>query len=569
MKMVCLVLFLFAAPNLSFSQKRYDVIIDEIMADPSPAVGLPNNEWIELKNVSVSPINLEGWRLSDASAQSGAFPNFTLQPDSFVIVCSNNALPSMSAFGNAIPVSSFPSLDNNGDLLSVIASNGSIVDAVAYSALWYKNELKQNGGWTLEMIDTRNPCGAGNNWKASIDQRGGSPGMKNSVDGINQDQTSPKLKYVYAMDSVTLVAVFDKSLDSLSASTSGNYNIDKDVSVSSAVPVLPLLNIVELSLDRPLMPNIVYTVIANNVKDCGNNNIGTANKAKVGLPVEALISDIVINEILFDPKPNGYDYVEFYNKSNKVLDASRLFVANRSSSGTIGSIDKIYPTPFYIFPGDYFVITENIASLEINYLVKDADVVIELSSLPSYPNDEGDVVLLNGQGETVDEVKYSKDWQFKLIDNPQGVSLERIDPNAPSQDQANWHSAASTAGYGTPGYQNSEYRQTQVANATIDVSPKIFSPDNDGHDDVAQIRYNLTEPGYVANVTIFDSQGRAVRDLVKNGTLGLSGEWNWDGLDENGNRLPIGTYIIYTAIFNLQGKENHFKNAIVLARKLN
>lgn len=393
--------------------------------------------------------------------------------------------------------------------------------------------------------------------------------MKNSVDAINEDQTPPKLKYAYAIDSVTLSVVFDEPLDSLSAATSGNYNIDKNVSVSSAVPVLPLLNIVQLSLDRPLTTNVVYTVIANNVKDCGNNVIGTANKAKVGLPAEALTSDIVINEILFDPKPNSYDYVEFYNKSNKVVDASRLFVANRSSTGALASIQKIYPTPFYIFPGDYFVITENVASLEMNYLVKTVDAVIELSSLPSYPDEEGDVVLLNGQGEIADEVKYSKDWQFKLIDDPEGVSLERIDPNAPSQDQANWHSAASTAGYGTPGYQNSEYRQTQLTNATLDVSPKIFSPDNDGHDDVARIQYKVTEPGYVANVTIFDSQGRSVRDLVKNGTLGLTGEWNWDGLDENGNKLPIGTYIIYTAIFNLQGKEGHFKNAIVLAGKLN
>jgi len=155
-----------------------------------------------------------------------------------------------------------------------------------------------------------------------------------------------------------------------------------------------------------------------------------------------------------------------------------------------------------------------------------------------------------------------------LIKDPEGVSLERIEPGGASQDKANWHSAASTAGYGTPGYRNSEYRQTQVTNAAIDISPKIFSPDNDGHDDVASIQYNVTEPGYVANISVFDSQGRPVRYLVKNGTLGLSGQWNWDGLDEKGNKLSIGIYIVYTEIFNLQGKQAHFKNTIVLAGKL-
>ena len=103
----------------------------------------------------------------------------------------------------------------------------------------------------------------------------------------------------------------------------------------------------------------------------------------------------------------------------------------------------------------------------------------------------------------------------------------------------------------------------------LQITPKIFSPDNDGHDDITSIQYKTSEPGYVANITIYDSQGNPVRYLVKNGILGLTGQWNWDGLDEKGNRLPIGTYIVYTEIFNLQGKSQHFKNVVVLARKLN
>ena len=93
-------------------------------------------------------------------------------------------------------------------------------------------------------------------------------------------------------------------------------------------------------------------------------------------------------------------------------------------------------------------------------------------------------------------------------------------------------------------------------------------PDNDGHDDVATIQYKVNGSGYVANITIYDAQGRPVRYLVKNGILGPDGQWNWDGLDEKGNKLPVGTYIIYTEIFNLQAKKQQFKNTVVLARKL-
>ncbi len=569
MKATKIIVPILCLPFLVFSQNRYDVVIDEILPDPTPQVGLPNNEWIELKNTTASPINLQGWRIGDAAGQSGAMPNFTLQPDSFVIVCTSGAVPAMSAFGTTISVTGFPSLDNDGDQLFLRAANGRTIHAVAYSISWYQNELKKDGGWTLEMMDTKSPCAGSSNWKASTNPQGGTPGKKNSVDAVNNDQTGPKLKYSYTIDSVTIIAVFDEPLDSLKGATLANYNIDGGLSFTTATTLTPLFNTVQLKLNSHLLPGIVYNLSVSNVTDCKNNAIGTGNKTKVGLPAEAVPSDIVINEILFNPKSNGYDYVEFYNLTNKILDVSKLYAANRNNSGVISSIKQIFPTPFYIFPGDYFVITEDAASLQINYLVQDPDAVITLSSLPSYPDDEGDVILLNGQGAIVDEVKYKDDWHFKLIDNAEGVSLERIDPAGASQDAVNWHSAASTMGYGTPGYKNSQYRQTQLIDAAIEITPQIFSPDNDGHDDIAAIQYKLTEPGYVANITIFDAQGRPIRYLVKNGTLGLSGQWNWDGLDEKGNKLPIGIYVIYTEIFNLQGKKQHFKNTVVLARKLN
>src|SRR5689334_19396995 len=102
-------LLLIFFPFLAYTQSRYDVIIDEIMADPSPQIGLPNNEWIELKNTSDHAINLQGWRFGDAGGPSGLMPDFNLKPDSFVIICSSGAMTGMSTFGTAISVTSFPS----------------------------------------------------------------------------------------------------------------------------------------------------------------------------------------------------------------------------------------------------------------------------------------------------------------------------------------------------------------------------------------------------------------------------------------------------------------------------
>ena len=222
---------------------------------------------------------------------------------------------------------------------------------------------------------------------------------------------------------------------------------------------------------------------------------------------------------------------------------------------------------FYIYPGDYIVLTEDATSLAHEYLLQNPKNVLVLSSLPSYPDDKGTVVITNLQGEAVDEVTYSAKWHFALLSDAEGVALERVDSNGASQDAGNWHSAASTVGYGTPTYTNSQNKVAESIDAAIDVTPKIFSPDNDGYDDLTTISYRVEATGYIANVTIFNSSGRPVRNLIKNATLGLKGSWNWEGLDEKNQKLPIGTYIIYAEIFNLQGKKQQFKKTVVLARK--
>ena len=562
------IIFLLLLSATAISQNRYDVVIDEIMADPTPQIGLPNNEWLELKNTTAAPINLQNWRIGDATGLSGPMPNFTLLPDSFVIVCTGSAVAAMSAFGTTISVTSFPSLDNDGDQLFLRAVNGRTIHAVSYTSGWYQNEVKKDGGWTLEMIDTKSPCAGSSNWKASVSVTGGTPGKKNSIDAINNDATAPQLKSAYTTDNVTIVLVYDEPVDSLSGATLANYSIDGGLTLISATTIAPLFNQVQLKTNAPLVANTVYTITASNVKDCKNNTISLANKARVGLPVDAAAGEWIINEILFNPRSNAFDFVEFYNNSNKIFDASKLYVANRNSSGVISSIKVLSTTPFYIFPGDYIVETEDADNLAMQYLVQKPENVLVISSPPSFSDDEGTVVALNFQGNVVDEVKYKDDWHFKLIDDAEGVSLERIDPAGPSQDETNWHSAASTAGYGTPTYKNSQYKLLNSINATIELTPKVFSPDNDGRDDIATIQYEVTEPGYIANITIFDAAGRPIRNLVRNGTLGLKGYWNWDGLDDKGNKLPVGTYIIFTEIFNLQGKKEKFKNIVVLARKL-
>ena len=546
---------------------RYDIVIDELMADPTPQVGLPNNEWVELRNVSAVAINLQGFRISDASGPSGVMPSYILKPDSFVIVCTGSAVAAMSAFGPTISVTSFPSLDNNGDQLSLISPQGKVIHAVNYSLAWYNNELKKDGGWTLEMIDTKNPCSGSSNWKASDDLKGGTPGKKNSVDAVNSDKTTPKLLRAFAIDNLNITLVFDEPLDSAKGATAASYSISDGIGVpQAAVSVSPVYDRVNLKLNTAIAVNKVYTVTATGITDCAGNAIGSKNTARFGLSSVADSLDVVINEILFNPKPGGLDYVEIYNRSQKIIDAKQLYIANRNSTNVVSSLQQLTTESVLLFPGDFLLLTEDPQIVMQQYVTINPDAFMQVASLPSYSDDKGNVVLLNAQGKIVDEVAYSDKWHFALISNTEGVSLERIDYNGPSA-KANFHSAATSVGYGTPGYKNSQFRIDQQAQGDITVAPEVFSPDNDGIDDFAVISYSFPSQGYITNITIFDASGHAVRFLQKNALSGVKGNYIWDGLGDKQQKLPQGIYIVYTEIFNTAGKKKAFKNTIVLARR--
>jgi Lamin Tail Domain len=548
---------------------RFDVLITEIFPDPSPQIGLPPTEFIELKNVSATPLNLKNWQISDENSTAVISINYILQPDSVVIICANSATTIFSSFGNPIGVSNFPSLDNDADLIFVRSFEGTIIHAISYNKALYHNELKAIGGRTLEMIDVKNPCGGITNWRASTDPSGGTPGRKNSVTADNKDVEAPALLRTYTIDSITIVAVFDESVDSLSAAFPSRYRLNHThINPDQAIPVEPVFNEVILKFSKPLSKNTVYDLTVTGISDCSGNIIGLKNKARAGLTSHADRSDIIINEILFNPKADGADFIELYNKGKNILNLQHLYAANQKATGMLDNITQLSGIPYLLFPGDYIVYTENKQWLVQNYTVKKLEDVVELSSLPSLPDDEGNLVILNLQREIIDELQYDSKWHFALIDNDEGISLERIDYSAPTQDKNNWTSAASTADFATPGYQNSQFKIDQHIQGGISVVPKVFSPDNDGFDDLADISYRVEAGGYIANITIFDANGRPVRYLAKNVTLALQGHFRWDGLDDKLQRLPLGIYIVFTEIFNLQGKTKKFKNVVTLARRI-
>jgi hypothetical protein len=551
-----------------YTPQRFDIVMHELMVDPLPQVGLPNANWIELRNVSRFPINIQGFRLARTVGTSGPLPSYLLQPDSFVLVCAASQVPLLSVFGPTLSVTNFPALPNTGDLVWLTNAAGGIMHAVAYNINWYQNAVKAEGGWTLEMIDGRNPCAGANNWRASIHPTGGSPGRINSIAANNPDTQAPILLQAFAPTANSLLLTFNEPLDSNRAANA-TYSVNNGIGNATGAAVLaPAFLQVSLTLSTSLQPGTVYTVTATGITDCAGNAIATQNTARVGLASMPDSLDIIVNEILFNPPSFGVDYLELYNRSNKVINAGNMLFTNRSTStGNLGTLIPMSTNNYLIFPGEYYVLTENPATVAQQFNVKYPEVVVQ-SAMPSFPNSSGTAVLLSNTGRIIDELNYSERWHFPLISNRAGVALERIDFDKPTQNPENWTSAAQSAGFGTPGYQNSQFRADMGAPAgNININPPMFSPDNDGFEDFTLIEFQMNEPGFVANITIYDAAGRPVRVLQRNTSIGLTGSFRWDGLNDKQQRVPVGNYIVLFEAFNLQGKKQVFKKGVTVARK--
>jgi len=545
------------------------LIINEIMANPEPSVGLPIYEYIELYNPTSDTILLDGWTMQ-MNSYSLKLPNDSILPKQYVVLCSTSAAPILSAYGKSIGVTSFPALLNAGMTLKLLDAGGSLIALVNYSDSWYGDDQKIDGGWSLEKIDYQNLMEGKNNWRTSISPNGGTPCAENSVAAINPDTSSPRVLSLEISSDSTILLQFSEPMDSLMLTYSYNYDIDNGIDHPANVTLQGgEYSSALLSLPESISTNIIYNLcLSLSITDFSGNTL-VCDCLPFTLPQIPVWNDIVINEVLFNPNAGGADFVEIFNRSDKTFELSKMLLSNRSS--TTNQLDQVYcvsDTAKLLFPDDYAVITVNPELVRRFYRTENDKAFIGVSKMASFNNDEGHVVLLSNDSTVIDELHYSESMHSKLLNDVKGVSLERINPELESSSASTWHSAAQTVGFATPTYKNSQWVETSVKEDAFTLSPKTFSPDGDGRDDYLLIAYKLPTDGCVANIKVFNAEGREIRRLASNLLVGTEGALTWDGLDGKNQRVPIGIYIVYIEYFNPNGDVNKIKKTCVVAEKL-
>lgn len=558
-----------------YNPKPYDVVFNELMANPTPVVGLDPYRYIELFNTTDYYININGWFFKSGNDNPNELPIGVIPPQDYLILVRQNDLPYFSDYKNVVAADlGFHYLTTGGRTIVLLDANGEVIHAISYNEEWYKDPSKKDGGWSLEQIDPYNPCGGINNWQASNNNKGGTPGIKNSTYSNNPDTTNPYLIRAAYIDPFNIRLVFNEPMYKNSLLSKSSYIIDNEIgNPSSITPLKPDFRKVQLLLPTELKKDKTYNIeVTDILTDCAGNNLRkNRNFAKIAIPELADSNDIVINEILFNPpEATSQRYIEIYNRSRKVIDLKHYTISSKDTiTNILTSVSEITEESYLFFPGDYVVLTTNPESVKNFYYTNNPDGFIKITSMPSMANSGGIAVLAHKSQKIIDKVIYSEDMHYPLLFDKKGVALERLSYDRPSNTKHNWHSAAQNVNFGTPGYKNSQFTyKPDKFNAEITVEPEFFSPNNDGKDDILNIYLKFDKPGNTANIKVFDSRGRFIKHLARSKLLGTEDVITWDGSDNNNQRASIGIYVIFIEIFDTNGNVRTYKKSAVLAGHL-
>ena len=540
-----------------------DVIFNEVMADPSPAIGLPEVEYLEIYNRSNKTLELAGWALVNTTTTMTFGPHL-MAPGEHLILCDDSSMDMLSSFGTVYAFPSFTALSNEGDDLHLFDSNAELMDEIVYSLAWYHDTSKDDGGYSIERINPELPCSNIDNWRASSSTPGGTPGQVNAVLDLSPDLTAP-LATIALLQGVNQVILRFNEFIELGSIDAEDLSLSPPITITNIE--LTAGNELLLTLANPLDTGTVYTLNVTGIEDCSGNELTPSANFFLAIPELPEPGDLIINEVLFNPRTGGYDFIEVYNRSLRTLSLKNWKIANRSS-GLVSNINTITTEQILIFPGGFKVVTEDPSNISLQYPLGRSANYIETLDLPSYNDDVGYVILIDPNVVIHDEFFYSDAYHFALIDDLNGVSLERVDYERLTNDPTNWHSAAENIGWATPGYENSQLQPSNHAGLSFSVDPEVFSPDNDGYEDVLNINYQLETSGQIVNISIFDREGRLVRLLSRNEYVGSRGTISWDGINEEGAKARIGVYILLIELFDLDGNVSSTKKTCVLGGTL-
>jgi len=587
-----------------------DVIINEVMADPRGLTAFPETEYIELYNVSNDNIDLKGWTLIYDERVNIVLPDVILPAGGYAVLYRSSKEIHIDDGGNAVPLAAFPAtLANAGRKLELTNSLDVLIDSITYKAAKSAQSWERDaaGNWYLTTDSRGGTPGSVNSPKEPViepdDAKYGDVWINEIMADPRGLTAFPETEYIELYNASMVIInlkgwtfIYDERVNIVlpdivlpADSYAVLYRTGKEIHIDDGGIAIPLTTFPatlantgrHLGLTNQkgtLIDSISYPAVQQawayerdsdgslylsyNLRGGTPGSINSF-RSNPEDPNEASLfiseKEWIFNELLPEEFIGGSEYIELYNRSNRTIYLSGLSISTRRADGTLGTRYALSSIKESFQPGEYVVLTTNRAGVLDFYYTPTPQQIYEVR-LPTLNNSGATLVLFRTTEEIViDEVSYTSKWHDQFMRNLKGVALERINPDVDTQNQANWTSATSTVGYGTPGYKNSQHRDSDT-NETIHVSSPAYM-DGFGH---YTISYRMDKNGYRCRMEVYALEGKKVANISNNQLLGFEGEVHWDGYGVDGSRLRAGLYIFYVELYHPDGQRKNLKNVFLV-----
>ncbi|MFM7497353.1 MAG: lamin tail domain-containing protein [Bacteroidota bacterium] len=535
------------------------LVFTEIMSDPDPPLrppplGLPTEEYVEIYNPGPTPLELDGYRFSDLNT-TALLPKYLMAPHAIVVLVPKNALPLWQAWVKLhdpeqstvwLGLDPWPSLNNEGDRLSLQSATGVVLDTLRYSLPFWKTLPQKQGGWSLTKFNALCRCADSLQWQPSTHDLGGDPGLLTS----NVDT---------GCRSAGLPALVDAPMDGMGRlylrfGTAVHPNEETRVALvihgdtvelfDASYPRNVSQTVWPIAIPEHLQtqPGEAGWVLCQGWLTCHGDTLPRQQKA-TGLAALAQICDLLITEVYPRPIRETWPWVELCNRSNRVLDASRVWIARTDLEGQVLDanpvgqwLDALVPNQCYILSrGSQMLLNEGLQPC------KESEPM-ERSlrfDLPALPITGGFVELQDPWGQRLDRIAYHDSSFHPLAPYRTGLSLERL-PNAAPETRSGhpltswWTSTPQNrAGPGcfpnrgpstiAPWTSSSPRRRHSLYR--LRVSANNLTPSLDG-----RIQIGLDGPSTaLVNLDITDWTGKTLYTLSQQTLADSLSTWYWDG----------------------------------------
>ena len=538
------------------------IVVTEIMY--APLADIP--EWIECYNTTMQPVSINGWKISDAGTTKTVITNSSMPiaPQSYCIIAADTSFNSYYVTAAPVFISKFSTLNNTTpDAVVLFDNQNRMIDSVYYKQSW-----GGINGHSLQRFDIFSASSDSANWRSALP----SAGIENSVARKDFDIAVHSISSAKSANGTRITAIIlnqgRQTADNLAVKFFHDANADSitqsnELIYSTAVATIAPMDsaIVSFDWEHSLQGKQEVIALAEYTQDQRtSNNSGFITATNSFLP-----QTFVINEIMYEPLSGNAEFVELLNRSSDTIDVSGWRLMDQPSSSGSRAVIQLSQTPLHVPPNNFLLVSSDSAIFTQFSSLMGKNILIN-SSL-SLSNSGEDIVLVDLTDTHIDSVRYSPSWHIKNFTSA-GRSLERINPNTSSSDSRNWSSSVAKAG-ASPLQSNSIFIGSVALSSSLSLTPNPFSPDNDGHQDFLSINFSLPTNSSTIRVRIYDVTGRLIRRLAQSEPASSAGSLIWNGLDDDGQRVRIGMYIIlFEALDNFGGVVKAMKDVAVVARKL-